>query len=97
MSKEDFYEYEGKTEEEYDKDLIETCQETEKKMLTCQAIMEKEGIKYTIDDYKAHIKETEGGDEAYADRKEQYGDPYLVQSLYKDKAIQVVKDNAKFE
>ncbi len=97
MTYNDFYDYQGKSEEEYDKSLDETCKETEKDILTYQAIMEKEGIRSTIDDYKAHIKETEGGDEAYADRKEQYGDPYLIQSLYKDKAIQVVKDNAVIE
>ena len=97
MTYNDFYDYQGKSEEEYDESLDETCKETEKDILTYQAIMEKEGIRSTIEDYKAHIKETEGGDEAYADRKEQYGDPYLIQSLYKDKAIQVVKDNAKIE
>ncbi|MBR5407719.1 MAG: FKBP-type peptidyl-prolyl cis-trans isomerase [Lachnospiraceae bacterium] len=97
MTYNDFYDYQGKSEEEYDASLDETCKETEKDVLTYQAIMEKEGVRSTIDDYKAHIKETEGGDEAYADRTEQYGDPYLIQSLYKDKAIQIVKDNAKFE
>lgn len=94
MTYKDFYDYEGKSEEEYDKDLDETCKETEKDVLTYQAIMEKEGIKSTIEDYKAHIKETEGSDDAYADRTNQYGDPYLIQSLYKDKAIEIVKDNA---
>ena len=97
MSYKDFYDYQGKSETEYDESLDETCKETEKDILTYQAIMEKEGIRSTIDDYKAHIKETEGGDEAYADRKEQYGDPYLIQSLYKDKAIEIVKDNAVIE
>ena len=89
-------EYEGKTEEEYDKDLIETCQETEKKMLTYQAIMEKEGIKYTIDDYKKHLVETDGNDDSYANQVEEYGDAYLIQTMYKDKAIEIVKDNATF-
>ncbi|MBQ7482213.1 MAG: FKBP-type peptidyl-prolyl cis-trans isomerase [Lachnospiraceae bacterium] len=92
----DFYEYEGKTEEEYDKDLIETCQETEKKMLTYQAIMEKEGIKYTIDDYKKHLVETDGNDDSYTDQVDEYGDAYLIQTMYKDKAIEIVKDNATF-
>ena len=41
----DFNEYQGSDEEHYDKDLIVTCQEAEKKILTYQAIMEKEGIK----------------------------------------------------
>ena len=97
MTYKDFYDYQGKSEEEYDKDLDETCKETEKDVLTYQAIMEKEGIKCTIDDYKANLKETEGSDDSYADRATQYGDPYLIQSLYKDKAIQIVKDNAKIE
>lgn len=92
----DFYEYEGKTEEEYDESLIETCQETEKKLLTYQAIMEKEGIKYTIDDYKKHLIETEGSDDSYTNQVEEYGDAYLVQTMYKDKAIEIVKDNAVF-
>lgn len=92
----DFYEYEGKTEEEYDKDLIETCQETEKKMLIYQAIMEKEGIKYTIDDYKKHLVETDGNDDSYTDQVDEYGDAYLIQTMYKDKAIEIVKDNATF-
>ncbi len=93
----DFYDYQGKTEEEYDKSLVDTCKEKEKDLLTYQAIMEKEGIRNTIDDYKAYIIETEGGDEAYEDRTAQYGDPYLIQSMYKDKAIQIVKDNAVIE
>lgn len=90
----DFYDYEGKTEEEYDKSLIETCQETEKKLLAYQAIMEKEGIKYTIEDYKKHLIEKEGSDESYTSQVEQYGEPYLVQTMYKDKAIEIIKDNA---
>ena len=93
----DFYEYEGKTEEEYDKSLTETCQETEKTLLAYQAIMEKEGIKFTIDDYKAHLVETDGNDDGYADQNKEYGDPYLIQTMYKDKAIEIIKDNAVFE
>ncbi|MCR5357846.1 MAG: FKBP-type peptidyl-prolyl cis-trans isomerase [Lachnospiraceae bacterium] len=92
----DFYEYQGMTEEEYDESLIETCQETEKEILTYQAIMENEGIKLTIDDYKKKLIEDEGSDESYASSAETYGDGYLVQGMYKDKAIQIVKDNAVF-
>ena len=92
----DFFDYEGKTEEEYDKSLIETCQETEKKLLAYQAIMEKEGIRYTIDDYKKELIETEGSDESFANQVEQYGEPYLIQTMYRDKAIEIIKDNAVF-
>ena len=61
-----------------------------------QAIMEKEGIKYTIDDYKKHLVETDGNDDSYANQVEEYGDAYLIQTMYKDKAIEIVKDNATF-
>ncbi|MCR4937847.1 MAG: FKBP-type peptidyl-prolyl cis-trans isomerase [Lachnospiraceae bacterium] len=97
MNYNDFYEYVGKSEEEYDQSLDETCKETEKDLLTYQAIAEKEGIKLTIEDYKASLTESEGSDESYADRADQYGDPYLIQSLYKDKVIELVKDNANIQ
>ncbi len=97
MDYKDFYDYEGMSEEEYDKSLIDTCKETEKDVLTYQAIMEKEGIKCTLDDYMDSIKDIDDYEQIYTDRKSQYGDPYLIQSLYKDKAIQVVKDNAIIE
>ena len=92
----DFYEYQGSDEEHYDKDLIETCKDSEKKMLTYQAIMEKEGIKLTTDDYKAYLVESEGSDESYEDQKERFGDPYLIQSLYKQRSYDIIKDNAVF-
>ena len=92
----DFYEYQGSDEEHYDKDLIVTCQESEKKILTYQAIMEKEGIKLTTEDYKASLVETEGSDESYEEQKERFGDPYLIQSLYKQKAFDIIKDNAVY-
>ena len=97
MEYKDFYDYEGMTEEEYDKSLDETCKETEKDVLTYQAIMEKEGIRCTLDDYMDSIKDIDDYEQIYSDRKDQYGDPYLIQSLYRDKAIEVVKDNAKIE
>lgn len=92
----DFYEYQGSDEEHYDKDLIVTCQESEKKILTYQAIMEKEGIKLTAEDYKASLVETEGNDDSYEEQKERFGDPYLIQSLYKQKAFDIIKDNAVY-
>ena len=92
----DFYEYQGTDEEHYDKDLIVTCQESEKKILTYQAIMEKEGIRLTADDYKAFLVESEGSDDSYEDQKERFGDPYLVQSLYKQRAFDIIKDNATY-
>lgn len=97
MDYKDFYDYEGMSEEEYDKSLVDTCKETEKDVLTYQAIMEKEGIRCTLDDYMDSIKGIDDYEQIYTDRKSQYGDPYLIQSLYKDKAIQVVKDNAIIE
>jgi trigger factor len=92
----DFYEYQGSDEEHYDKDLIETCQDSEKKMMTYQAIMEKEGIRLTAEDYKASLIESEGSDESYAEQKERFGDPYLIQSLYKQRAYDIIKDNASY-
>ncbi|MCR5421060.1 MAG: FKBP-type peptidyl-prolyl cis-trans isomerase [Lachnospiraceae bacterium] len=92
----DFYEYQGSTEEMYDKNLTETCKGSEKKMLIYQAIMEKEGIKCTVDDYKAYLKETDGSDEGYESDKERFGDPYLIQSLYKERAYDIIKDNATY-
>ena len=58
--------------------------------------MEKEGIRLTAEDYKAYLVESEGSDESYADQKERFGDPYLIQSLYKQKAFDIVKDNAVY-
>ncbi len=92
----DFYEYQGSDEEHYDKDLIVTCQESEKKILTYQAIMEKEGIRLTAEDYKASLVETEGNDDSYEEQKERFGDPYLIQSLYKQKAFDIIKGNAVY-
>ncbi|MCR5507558.1 MAG: FKBP-type peptidyl-prolyl cis-trans isomerase [Lachnospiraceae bacterium] len=92
----DFYEYQGMTEEEYDKSLIDTCKETEKSILIYQAIMETEGLKLTIDDYKNKLIADNGNDEAYASSAEQYGDAYLIQGMYRDKAIEIVKNNAVY-
>ncbi|MCR5233580.1 MAG: FKBP-type peptidyl-prolyl cis-trans isomerase [Lachnospiraceae bacterium] len=92
----DFYEYNGTTEEEYDKELINICQDSAKKMLIYQAIMEKEGIRCTVDDYKAYLVETEGSDDSYEQQKETFGDPYLIQSVYKSRAYKIIKDNAVY-
>ena len=91
-----FYDYEGTTEEEYDKELIETSQETEKEFLIYQAIAEKEGLKLTADDYKASLVEKDGNENSYDSQVETYGLPYLVQALYKDKVVEIVKENATF-
>ena len=95
MDEMDFYkDYMGMSEAEYDESLNETCKETEKENLIYQAIMEKEGIKLTVDDYKAKLEEDEGSEDSFDNEKETYGENYLVQTMYKDKALEILMDNA---
>ena len=94
MDNVDFYkDYMNMSEGEYDKSLNETCKDTVKENLIYQAIMEQEGIVLTVDDYKAKLVEDEGSDESFDNEKDTYGANYLVQTLYKDKVFDLMKES----
>lgn len=94
MSFEDFV---GMTESEYDKNLKEECQGYEKKALIYQAILEKEGVTVTADDYKAYLEETEGDTASYDSMISSYGEGYTAQTMVSIKALELVKGYVTIE
>ncbi len=90
-------EYMEMTEEEYMTDLQSRSEDTVKENLIYQAILEKAGKSYTIDDYKIALINENGSEDEYSYQAELYGDNYLVQSYNKDMAMELVKSGATIE
>ena len=89
-----FEEYTGMSEEEYDASLDDTCKETEKTALLCQAIAKKEGMTATDEDVKAYVAEITGSEDNYDSQVETYGLPYLKQMVLQEKATDFCVNNA---
>lgn len=92
-----FEDYIGQTEAEYDLSLEDTCKESCKEDMIYQAILESEGITISDSDYKAHLTEENGTDEAYGNYVENRGVGDTVQDMVKIKALQIVRENAKVQ
>lgn len=84
---EDFAAYVGMDEEAYAKASKQKAEEEAKNNLVYQAILEKEGVSVTLDDYKAYLGE---GAEQSIDAS--YGDAYNTQKYVKIKAIELTAD-----
>lgn len=91
-----FEEYTGKSEEEYDASLDETCKTEEKQLLLCQAIAEKQGFTIDEDQLKADFIE-EYGEENYNEQLDKYGIGYFKQKKIGEMALEYCVNNAKVQ
>ncbi|WP_167955180.1 FKBP-type peptidyl-prolyl cis-trans isomerase [Anaerosporobacter faecicola] len=86
-----FTEYIGMSEVDYDKQLRSAAKETAKANLIYQAILEKEGVTVTVDDYKEYMLGKGATEEDYNNQIKQYGTGYSVQQMVKVKALEILK------
>ena len=87
-----FEDYIGMSESEYDKSLAEEAQVAAKQALVYQAILEKEGITVTAEDYLSYLLVNGETEEDYNEEVEEYGTNYVAQKMIKNKAIELVKE-----
>lgn len=86
-----FEEYTGVSEAEYDKSLKETAEKQVKAALIYQAILEKEGVTVTEDDYIAYLETQGQTKEDFDNQVETYGKNFVLQEMVKIKALELVK------
>ena len=92
-----FEDYAGMSEAEYDISLKDTAKETAKRNMIYQAIVELEGATADAEYYKAYLAE-QGYDETYYDSQvATAGEPYILQLAIRQKALEIVKENAVIE
>lgn len=88
-----FEEYSGMTDEEYEADVNTRSEETVKSDLVYQAILEKEGISMSDEDYSA-LEDMYGNEEYLNSALESYGRGYLMTNIVRNKAVEAVKGYA---
>ncbi|ABX40671.1 FKBP-type peptidyl-prolyl cis-trans isomerase [Lachnoclostridium phytofermentans] len=86
-----FEEYTGVSEAEYDKSLAEPAEKQVKAALIYQAILEKEGVTVTADDYIAYLESQGQTKEDFDNQVETYGKNFVLQEMVKIKALELVK------
>lgn len=84
-----FEDYIGKTDEEYDADVIDRAQKFVKNDLVYQAILENEGVTLTADEAKTIIDEMYDGDDFYQSNSEAHGKGYVAKEAVKKKAVEI--------
>lgn len=89
-----FEEYVGMSEAEYDVSLDETCKEEEKEKLVYQAIVEKQNITISDDEFMNKLIEDRGSEESANEQIEHYGKGYLMQQMLDDKALEFCIEKA---
>ena len=89
-----FEDYIGKTDEEYDADIIDRAQKFVKNDLVYQAILENEGITLTADEAESIVKEIYGGDDYYNSSVESHGKGYVAREAIKKKAVDIALEHA---
>lgn len=89
----DFRSYSGKTDEEYEVSVNESCEVEARKYLALQAIAENENITVTEDDIRAFCDQTYG-EGAFDSTMETYGRKYLAQKALQNLVYSYLKDNA---
>lgn len=93
-----FEEYVGMSMEEYEAQLVESCEQTVKADLVYQAILEKEGVKASVDELKEMVATNYGeGEESYNTLIENYGQGYMMLSVNEQKAVEIAKGYATVE
>lgn len=85
-----FNEFTGMSESKYDKSLTEQAQEQTKADLIYQAILEKEGVSVSEDDYVAYLETKGQTKEDFDNEVETYGKGYVLQKMVKIKALELV-------
>ena len=88
-----FMEYMGMDEDSYAASLKAQAKDDIKLLLAYQAILEKENVSYTGEEYKAYL--TSINDNSYETSIASFGEPYTMQKFMKVKAIQVLRDKMK--
>lgn len=89
-----FEDYVEMSEQEYDKGLDEKVQPQAKSDLIYQAILEKEGITVTEEEYLAYLTENGHTQEEYNESVAAYGKGYVMQQMVYLKALEIVKGTA---
>ena len=91
-----FEEYIGKTDEEYNADIIDRAQKFAKADLVYQAILESEGITLTAEESEAMVREMYDDDEqVFNNSVENYGKGYTMKQAVKEKAVDIALEGAK--
>ncbi len=90
-----FENYVGTSEAKYDKELVEDVKPKALKALVYQAILEKEGVTITEDDYIAYLESNGQTKESYDSEVEQSGKGFVLQKMVKIKALEIVKEKLK--
>lgn len=92
-----FTDFVGMSEAKYDKSLTVAVQDQAKKSLIYQAILEKEGLTVTSEDYIAYLEANGGSAEAYESEVTQYGQGYVMQQAIHAKVNEFMKENITVE
>lgn len=87
---ESFEKFTKMSEYKYDKSLTTKAKESLKNLLIYQAIVEKEGINITEEEYLSWKTSDEYDTQAYENDVAEYGKPYLMQNLIKQKALAII-------
>jgi len=88
-----FADYINMSENEYAKSLKTEAMDTAKMNMVYQAILEKNGVTVSGDDYKSYL-EAKGDTSTYDTYVSKYGVPYTVEQYVKLKAIEILSDKA---
>ena len=90
-----FEDFIGKSDSEYDADIINRAQEFGKQDLVFQAILESENLTLTEEESEAIVKEMYGDDEYFQSSVDTYGLGYTNKQAVKQKAVDIALETAK--
>lgn len=92
-----FEDYIGKTDEEYNADIIERSEKFAKADLVYQAILESEGIELTAEEAEKIVRDIYGDEDFFKSSVETYGKGYTMKSALKNKADEIAIAGAKVQ
>ena len=90
-----FEDFIGKSDSEYDADIINRAQEFGKQDLVFQAILESENLTLTEEESEAIVREMYGDDEYFKSSVDTYGLGYTNKQAVKQKAVDIALETAK--
>ena len=90
-----FEDFIGKSDSDYDADVINRAQEFGKQDLVFQAILESENLTLTEEESEAIVKEMYGDDEYFQSSVDTYGLGYTNKQAVKQKAVDIALETAK--
>ena len=90
-----FEDFIGKSDSEYDADIINRAQEFGKQDLVFQAILESENLTLTEEESEAIVREMYGDNDYYKNSVDTYGKGYTNKQAVKQKAVDIALETAK--